>query len=202
LPFIAAVIAVPKHWQSRLKIRRLLKQRDEISIELGSGDRRGDGEWVTIDLGMRCDLFWDLRKGIPFPDGRIKRIYSSHFFEHLSFSETQHFLQECRRVLAPGGEFLICVPNARIYLEAYVNGKSLNSPPYFEWPPAYNDTTRIDFVNYVAYMDGEHKYMFDEENLIFVLESAGFVNVCLREFDPKIDKLERDYESIYAQAEN
>ena len=29
--------------------------------------------------------------------------------------------------------------------------------------------------------------MFDEENLVFILKSAGFANVRLREFDPNID---------------
>jgi len=31
--------------------------------------------------------------------------------------------------------------------------------------PAWNDTTKIDYVNYTAYMDNDHRYMFDEENL-------------------------------------
>jgi hypothetical protein len=43
--------------------------------------------------------------------------------------------------------------------------------------------------------------MFDEENLVFILKSAGFANIRLRQFDPNIDMQERDFESIYAQAE-
>lgn len=201
LPFIVAVAATPKYWSSKRKIRRLVEERNEISIEVGAGDKKGVGEWVTIDIARRCDLYWDLRKGIPFPDSKIKNLYSSHFFEHLSFPEIQRFLQECKRVLVPGGKFLICVPNARIYLEAYAKGEFLSSPPYFGYEPAYNHTTRIDYVNYTAYMGGVHKYMFDEENLVFILKSAGFANVRLRPFDPNIDMQERDFESIYAQAE-
>jgi hypothetical protein len=53
----------------------------------------------------------------------------------------------------------------------------------------------------MAYMDGQHKYMFDEENLIFILKSKGFRNVKLRQFDPTLDLKERDYESIYAEGE-
>src|SRR5581483_2634355 len=148
-----------------------------------------------------CDLYWDLRRGIPFPDARVSRIYSSHFFEHLSFRETQQFLDECRRVLAPGGRFSVCVPNARIYLEAYVKGTPLEGPEFFGYQPAYNRTTRIDYVNYTAYMAGEHKYMFDEDNLLFILSSKGFRNVRLRSFDPSLDLPERHFESIYAEAE-
>ena len=52
----------------------------------------------------------------------------------------------------------------------------------------------------MAYMDGHHKYMFDEENLIHILKSKGFKNVHQRRFDPEIDRKERDFESIYAEA--
>jgi predicted SAM-dependent methyltransferase len=197
---LTAVATAVRYRSTQRKIRRLLKERTEISIEVGAGDKKGVGEWLTIDVAPHCDLYWDLRKGIPFPDDRINRLYSSHFFEHLTFSETQQFLQECKRVLIPGGKFLICVPNARMYLEAYVKGESISST-YFGYEPAYNHTTRIDYVNYTAYMNGEHKYMFDQENLVFILKSAGFANVQLRDFDPDLDMQERDFESIYAQAE-
>ena len=40
LPFIVAVAAAPKYWSSKRKIRRLVKERNEISIEVGAGDRR------------------------------------------------------------------------------------------------------------------------------------------------------------------
>ena len=202
VPAAVSLASLLRHFSSRWKIQRLLRVRREISIEVGAGDKQGRGEWLTLDLNRSCDLYWDLRRGIPFPDGRINRIYSSHFFEHLSFGEIQRFLDECRRVLTPNGKFLICVPNARIYIDAYARGASLDPDLFFAYKPAYNHTTLIDYVNYMAYMDGQHKYMFDEENLVFVLRSKGFRNVRLRQFDPSLDLQARDFESIYAEAEN
>jgi predicted SAM-dependent methyltransferase len=201
LPAAKAIRSFALHQPSKRKVRNILKQRAEILVEVGAGDVAGKNGWVTIDITDHCDIYWDLRKGIPFPDQSVTKIYSSHFFEHLSFRETQKFLAECRRALAPGGKFLICVPNARIWLEAYVKGTTLDPKAFLGWSPAYNHTTQIDYANYVAYMDGEHKYMFDEENLLFILNLAGFKNVSLRKFDPSLDKPERDQESIYAEAE-
>jgi hypothetical protein len=40
--------------------------------------------------------------------------------------------------------------------------------------------------------------MFDQENLEFILRSAGFEGVRARDFDPSIDLAARDAESIYA----
>jgi predicted SAM-dependent methyltransferase len=201
MPVAKAAVISTKHRSSKQKIRLLLKEGRDIFIEVGAGDKPGQGGWTTIDVTKNCDLFWDLRYGIPFPNESVKKIYSSHFFEHLSFQETQEFLGECRRVLVPGGKFLICVPNARLYLEAYANHAILNPDKFFGYKPAYNNTTRIDYVNYTAYMDGGHKYMFDEENLLYILESKGFRSVRLRQFDPSLDLKERDFESIYAEAE-
>jgi predicted SAM-dependent methyltransferase len=201
LPLAKPVYRALVQQVSRRKIRRKLRESNDISVEVGAGNRRGQGEWITIDMNGACDIYWDLRKGIPFPDESLKRIYSSHFLEHLSFREAQRFLDECKRTLVPGGHFLICVPNARIYIEAYVNGNSFDANKFLAYRPAYNHTTRIDFVNYMAYMDGVHKYMFDEENIIYILRSKGFKNPRLREFDPTLDLQERDYESIYAEAE-
>lgn len=82
-----------------------------------------------------------------------------------------------------------------------MSGKYLDPTQYFGYEPAYNHTTRIDYVNYTAYMDGEHKYLFDEENLLYILDLAGFKNAHLRQFDPSIYLKERDFESIYAEAE-
>jgi predicted SAM-dependent methyltransferase len=200
----ASVILVRHHvWHqlSQRHIRRMLIERNEIFVELGAGDKKGEGGWVTVDIVKNCDIFWDLRKGLPFPDESITKIYSSHFFEHLSFGEGHQLLDECRRVLIPGGTFSICVPNARLYIEAYLRSDSLDENRFFDHKPAYNNTTRIDYVNYVAYMGGHHKYMFDEENLLYVLTSRGFRNAHLRQFDPSLDLKVRDFESIYAEAE-
>jgi predicted SAM-dependent methyltransferase len=201
LPFLAPLVGTVRHWLSKRKIRRLLGTQSEICIEVGAGDKSGVGEWLTIDVTRSCDIYWNLRKGIPFPNERINKIYSSHFLEHLAFGDIQNFLDECKRVLVAGGKFLICVPNARIYIEAYSKGTYLEPTTFFGYERAYNQTTRIDYVNYTAYMAGQHKYMFDEDNLIFILKAKGFRNVRLRRFDPNLDLKERDFESIYAEAE-
>ena len=65
---------------------------------------------------------------------------------------------------------------------------------------AVNTNSKIDQLNYIAYLGGDHQYMFDEENLINMLKQAGFIDPCLREYDEKVDKYGRDYESLYALA--
>jgi predicted SAM-dependent methyltransferase len=181
---------------SKKKFELLTKQGAPIYLDLGGADS-GKDEWISVDMTLQCDIYWDLRLPIPLPDNSVSKIYSSHLFEHLTYSEGQKLLKESFRLLKPGGTFSICVPNARIYVDHYLGVKEVPQD-YFGWKPAFNNTTAIDAINYVAYMDGEHKYMFDQQNLLHILTAAGFANVTQRDFDPNTDKAERDYESLYA----
>ena len=98
-PFIRAVASAVRHQSSKKRIRRLLKERNALFVEVGAGDKKGENGWLTIDLTENCDIFWDLRRGLPFPDESLSKIYSSHFLEHLSYKQGQEFLDECKRVL-------------------------------------------------------------------------------------------------------
>lgn len=183
--------------KSRRRLKDLQARRGEIFLDLGSGDRKGSGNWITVDMTPGCDLFWDLRLGIPFADASVSKVYSSHLLEHLSYADGQSLLAESVRVLKPGGSFSIAVPNARLYIEGYLGQRELPDA-YFGWRPAFNATTSIDALNYVAYMAGEHKYMFDQENLLHILSQCGLERVTSRSFDADTDMEERDFESIYA----
>lgn len=182
---------------SRSVIARLERAPLPVRLNLGAGPERGQGGWTTVDSLPGCDLYWDLRAGLPFTTGRVDAIYSSHLLEHLTYEEGNRLLEECVRVLRPGGTFSIVVPDARIYIEGYLGMRDVPAA-FFGWEPAFHRTTAIDAVNYIAYMAGEHRYMFDEENLLHRLRAAGLVEVRTREFDGSLDRPERDYESIYA----
>ncbi|MFK8114884.1 MAG: methyltransferase domain-containing protein [Rubripirellula sp.] len=178
--------------------RQIADSGVEIKLELGAGAVRGENGWVTVDWNKRCDVYWDLTVALPFPADCVSQIYTSHTLEHLTYHQTQGLLKDCLRVLKPGGEISICVPNARHYIEAYYLNQELEERT--RYAPAWNYLSPIDYVNYTAYMAGEHKHMFDQDNLVAVLQKAGFENGAAREFNPKRDIAERDFESVYAFA--
>ena len=200
VPFSTAIYEDVERRRRMAHSRKRLDEiaaRSPLKIDLGGGYRKGTNGWITIDVSHECDLYWDLRYGIPFADGSVDNVYSSHLFEHLPYPDGQKLLAESMRVLRPGGSFSIVVPNARLYVEHYLGQRDLPED-FFGWEPAYNGTTRIDALNYIAYMAGEHKYLFDQENLLHILNAAGFDRVAPREFDAETDLAERDYESLYA----
>ncbi len=188
-----------------------------MKINLGSGPYKGEQGWTNIDCIGGADIKADLTNGIPFDSNTIESIYSSHFLEHLYYPEICKLLLEAFRVIIPGGKISICVPNAKLFIQSYMNndlkavcfqsGEIMRVPSFIImpgesiYPEALIKTgSSIDWVNYIAYSNSEHKYMFDEENLISHLRRAGFKKACLRKFDPKLDNKHAKFSSIYAHA--
>ena len=177
----------------------MLKSSPVINLNLGSGPSYGINGWTNIDIGG-ADINWDLRKPIPLPENSVSSIYSSHLLEHLEFVAINKLLLECYRLLANNGELNLCVPNARLYIESYVLHSNLRLESDL-YSPAVTDTESfIDQLNYVAYMGGEHKYMFDESNLTFLLHKAGFVDVLVTDGRFELDDDERKCDSLYMNA--
>lgn len=176
-----------------------LASKKEIFINLGSGPVKGKDNWINIDL-YGADICSDLRKGIPLRENSVDKIYSSHMFEHIPFKELKKFIAECYRVLKDGGELSVCVPDARLFIDCYLKGKEFKSEEEMFEPAIVKTGSSMDHLNYIAYLNGLHHYMFDEENLINTLKLSSFKSVVLRSFDISIDKQKRKKESIYASA--
>ena len=194
-----------------------------MKVNLGSGPLKGQDSWLNIDSLEGADIKADIAEGIPLKDGSVEMLYSSHFLEHLEYRQVCRTLLECHRVLAVGGVISLCLPNARRYIDDYLNNSSnlngsrriiylpdatqLEAPSFLsavEWTLSakalVNTCSPIDWVNYIAYSNGDHKYMFDEVNIVSHLDMAGFSASCIRAFDPVIDDQSRRAESLYAQA--
>lgn len=181
-------------------VREIVRNGAPIKLELGSWKREGMEDWIASDIGGGGDLQLDLTQPIPFPDNSVEIIYSSHLLEHFSYPKPMlDLLRECHRILKPGGTISIAVPNARIFLDAYASARKLDREKYCSYDVGLSYKTKIDYVNFIAYMGGDHKHMFDEENLLLILEESGFREVHLREFDMTLDLQIRRHESIYAE---
>ena len=186
------------HIISRNRWKKILRN-NEVKLNLGSGSTKGKNGWVNVDL-FGADINHDLTKGVPLDDNTVDAIYSSHVFEHIPYKDLLNVIKEIRRVLKPGGKLLVCVPNAGLYLRAYFNNEMFLNYDEMYIPAAVNTNSKIDQLNYIAYLNGDHTFMFDEENIINILKMCNFNSVDFREFDDEIDHPDRDFESMYVQA--
>jgi len=182
---------------SFLKIKFIKKNFFISNLELGSGGKRKG--WFTIDRVNDIDLYWDFRFQIPLKSESVKFVYSSHFLEHFEYQTMDFILNEKYRLLENGGKIRVCVPDIKWAIEKYnVRDNALEHQRHF---PAFISETPADLLNYLFYMGGQHKFMFDEESLIFHLTRVGFKNVKASIFHPQIDIESRKYNSIYVEGE-
>lgn len=180
---------------------RIVASGKPIKLELGSWKRAGMEDWIASDWGGGGDIQLDLTQPLPFPDNSVEKIYSSHVLEHFSYPHPMlDLLRECRRILKPGGTFSLAVPNARIFIDAYNDDSKFDRPAFCGWDVGLTYRSKIDYLNFIAYMGGDHKHLFDEPGLLAVLAEAGFSQVSAREFDATTDLEVRRLESIYARA--
>ncbi len=91
-------------------------------LNVGCG-QRFHSSWTNVDLepADRSVTKHDITQGLPCETGSYDGIYHSHVLEHLDPDDGIRLLDECHRVLKPGGVLRIVVPNleriAKLYLE-------------------------------------------------------------------------------------
>ena len=109
-------------------------------------------DWINVDLASTSPhvLAHDLRKTLPFPSQTFDAVYHSHVLEHLERPDARKLVEECARVLRPGGIARIVVPDletiARLYLstlERAIGGDATAEHDY-EWMmlEMYDQTVR------------------------------------------------------------
>jgi predicted SAM-dependent methyltransferase len=191
---------------ARLRAGRL-RRSGLTKIHCGCGLVLLDG-WANVDYRAlpghlveagrltrrrRPSLYADLRRGIPFPTGSATHVYSNNFLEHLTRDDGLRHLNECLRVLRPGGRIRIVVPDVERYATAYISREPgfvqmlRDGSPY--WPSWL--TTQLEALLTIVHGSRElgwpHGWGYDFETLRLSLERTGFVDVHRYELDESDD---------------
>lgn len=169
-------------------------------------------DFVNLDAFPPADIIFDVREGLPFKDSSIPYIFTEHFMEHIDYPvSVKNFISETFRVLKPGGEIVIGVPDSELIINGYATkDKNLFNEMMERWYKNRNCkehfNTYIDLVNYhFRDQDDDEKYNphfwgYDFEKLQNLLVSAGFIDVKRWEFDNTIANPKREFGSIYVTA--
>jgi hypothetical protein len=144
--------------------------------------------------------YGDIVKGLPLPNGSVKRLYASHVIEHLSYDDAIKSIAHCFALLAPGGIFRLIVPDLQARAIRYVDKAAKNDPAA---SAQFLDTTMLGQRSrprgMVALLQralggGEHLWMWDQAAMTATLAAAGFSDIRRCNFndsdDPAFAELE------------
>lgn len=180
-----------------------LRGRKGMKLHLGCGYDVREG-WVNVDSFTSLPklpsensntyiIKYDLRQRLPLEDESFELIYSSHFWEHLSFEDGYDLLKDCYRWLQKGGTFRIVLPDFERVFDAYLTQNRayfdvLSNAEIMPGRDGLTDgTDLVDFVNYAVYQEGQHKFIYDAAKLTRILKLIGYSEVRVTEFNSEID---------------
>ena len=140
-----------------------------MRLNVGSGQRPFGEGWTNVDTNPRWepDVVADGAHMPMFSDGSADIIVLHHVLEHFGCGESASLIQECHRILAPGGSLIVCVPEMRELAKMWLRGQI---------------DTQVYMTNaYGAYMNDEadrHKWGFDSLSLAtYMMHSANWSRV-------------------------
>jgi SAM-dependent methyltransferase len=131
-----------------------------------------------IDLcRTKAIRYADAGARLPHDTASVDAIYSSHMLEHMFRDDAEAFLEECHRILRPGGVLRLAVPDleqeAREYLE-HGDADQFLRVLEFDLAKPRGLTGRLRR----ALLGGRgHRWFYDRRSLQLLIEACGFIDV-------------------------
>lgn len=149
-------------------------------LNLGCGSKFHEA-WYNVDMVSHTPqvIQANLLKGIPFPEHFFEVIYHSQVLEHIPKEKAPDFLNECFRVLKPGGTIRVVVPDLENIVKEYLRllHQNLDAPTErskadYDWimMELYDQTVRnFDGGEMAKYLRQPH--LINED---YILERVGY----------------------------
>lgn len=146
-----------------------------VKINLGSGHWKLDG-WVNVDIDQESkpEVLANLAKRLPFRDGVAWLMHTEDFIDQLELEQAKQFLDECYRILMPGGVIRVLTPDLQKLTKLYEDNPD-------ELVRMWQDNVPVQLLLASA---GEvlnrgmrfagHRFLYDPATLSMLADRCGF----------------------------
>ena len=164
----------------------------EKKLQLGCGRNWLEG-WLNSDYFPRTSdiLQLDVTVSLPFENDTFDYIFSEHVIEHISYPEGAYMLEECFRVLKPGGVLRVGTPDLAFLINLYREDEAASQSrtqleqEFLEYFLANEIKDRetnapVDFDTYLInkfVRAWGHEFIYDEKSLRHMMETLGFADI-------------------------
>ena len=174
-------------------------------LNIGCGARYHK-DWINIDkISYGKDIIQcDLKKGIPFPDSFFNVVYHSNLIEHFSKKDAEYLIQECFRVLIPGGIIRIATPDLEEITNLYLESLKKAREGLKEWVENYEWILLEMYDQTVRNVSGGEmlNYFLKDKitNKEFILKRCGVEAKNLIEYGRKILKEKNNNDEVSSKS--
>ncbi len=134
-----------------------------VKLNIGGGDPKDEHYaeregYVLIDRSVGKEAY-----PLDYPDGSVDEIYASHVLEHFPYESVQDVVNDWVRVLKPGGQLKIAVPDFAFLAEHYGKKSDINLQGFIMG--GHTDD------------NDKHESIFDKDSLKETLANAGLQRI-------------------------
>jgi len=157
-----------------------------IKLELGSGGNPQPG-YVHLDIrpdSPHVEIFHDLQEPLPLPDCSVEKILANHCLEHITWRKIRRLVQECYRVLLPGGKIFIRTPDLEFIVQGYLNNRTTPEHPLDEAfiREQFGEVTAswwaiLKLFSGQDYPANFHYACYDFKTLKEIFQQCGFIKI-------------------------
>jgi predicted SAM-dependent methyltransferase len=163
------------------RVSEYLRSHSVRKLQIGAYKNPLPG-WLNTDICILKPsvVYMDATKPFPLPSSSFDYVYSEHVIEHLPYQDGMFMLQECLRILRPGGRVRMATPslNAMLRMFRSDDDDTKNYIDYMSnlWLSDVPLQTTCHLINN-TFRNWGHQFIYDEATLCESMRLAGFVDV-------------------------
>lgn len=174
-------------------IRKYLISNDIKKLQIGSGSS-SQQNWLCTDLAPEFgkNIYLDVTKRFPFNDNTFDYVFAEHLIEHVIYVQGVFMLNECHRILKPGGIFRCATPDLKALFRLLNENQGDTEKKYVQWIserffPEVKLSHEIFVINH-AFKAWGHQFLYDSLLLEATMKETGFINITRQKYGESRDR--------------
>ncbi len=146
-----------------------------VKINLGSGHWKFE-DWVNVDLNMESqpEVCANLASVLPFRTGIADLMHSEDFIDQLELENARLFLNECHRILKPGGVIRILTPDLERLAQLYLHDHDQLKHLWNDHVGVELQTGTVGEIFNTGMRFAGHTFLYDAETFTLLASDCGF----------------------------
>jgi predicted SAM-dependent methyltransferase len=158
-----------------------------VRVEVGAGERPHKGYELHTDVLPLPGIDIVCRQDrLPFATASVTALRANHVLEHQSWELIEETLREWARVLRPGAEMSLGVPDARFIAGQWIRGEIDTREANYWLLGGHSDRPAhrgVDHRGVPRWIWNAHHALFDDAWLRDLLERTGFADIEMCRYD-------------------